>query len=125
MTELEKSIKILIEHTQHYIPTEDLEHLYAVIEAAGKLAEYETAEEEGRVLPCKVWNKVYIIDRYYLYKRESVVTKIEMDEDGLKIMIRDEIPVYSSGYNISDFGKTVFLTEGEADRVLREIEEKI
>ena len=65
MTELEKSIKRLMEHTQHYVPTEDLEHLYAVIEAAEKLKEYETAEEEGRLmmLPVGIGDEVYIIEK--------------------------------------------------------------
>lgn len=47
MTELENSIKTLIEHTQHYVPTEDLEHLYAVIEAAEKLIEYKKLRKMG------------------------------------------------------------------------------
>ena len=63
MTELENSIKTLTEHTQHYVPTEDLAHLYAVIEAAEKVSKYETAEEEGRlkIFPCKVGDTLFVL----------------------------------------------------------------
>ena len=63
MTELEIAIKTLMEHTQYYVPVEDLEALYVVIDMAKKLEEYKTAEEEGRLvsLPCNtvyfIWNK--------------------------------------------------------------------
>ena len=61
--ELENSIKTLIEHTQHFVPTEDLEHLYMVIEAAEKVSKYETAEEEGRlkIFPCKVGDTLFVL----------------------------------------------------------------
>ena len=67
--------------------------------AKEKLDEYETAEEEGRLLflPCKVGDKVYIIDDIdYSYERDSVVTGIDIDKDGVSIMIQDESPVSSS-----------------------------
>ena len=62
VTELEIAIKTLMEHTQHYVPVEDLEALYAVIDMAKKLAEYKTAEEEGRlvVLPYKIGMTLFL-----------------------------------------------------------------
>lgn len=89
-----------------------------------KLAEYETAEEEGRllVLPCKVGDKVYIIDDIdYSYERDSVVTGIDIDKDGISIMIQDESPMSSSGYDIQDFGKTIFLNRDSAEKALEEM----
>ena len=89
-----------------------------------KLAEYETAEEEGRllVLPCKVGDKVYIIDDIdYSYERDSVVTGIDIDKDGVSIMIQDETSVSSSGYEISDFGETIFLSKENALKKLKEL----
>ena len=92
-----------------------------------KLAEYETAEEEGRlvVLPCNVGDTVYLIDDIdCVFERESIVTEIEIDKDGVTIMIQDEIPICSSGYNLSDFGEIVFLTREEAEKALKEIKKK-
>ena len=91
-----------------------------------KLAEYETAEEEGRLvaLPCNVGDTVYLIDDIdCVFERESIVTEIEIDKDGVTIMIQDEIPICSSGYNLSDFGEIVFLTREEAEKASREMEE--
>lgn len=89
-----------------------------------KLDEYETAEEEGRLLflPCKVGDKVYIIDDIdYSYERDSVVTGIDIDKDGISIMIQDESPMSSSGYDISDFGETIFLSKENALKKLKEL----
>ena len=89
-----------------------------------RLAEYETAEEEERlvVLPCKVGDKVYIIDDIdYSYERDSVVTGIDIDKYGVSIMIQDESPVSSSGYDISDFGETIFLSKENALKKLKEL----
>ena len=89
-----------------------------------KLAEYETAEEEGRlmVLPCKVGDTVYIIDDIdFTYDREAVVTEIDIDSDCIAIMIQDKDSVGSSGYDISDFGETIFLTREEAEKALEEM----
>ena len=95
-----------------------------VIPKLEKLAEYETAEDEGRlvVLPCKVGDTVYLIDDIdCVFERESIVTEIEIDKDGATIMIQDEIPICSSGYNLSDFGEIVFLTREEAEKALKEM----
>ena len=92
-----------------------------------KLAEYETAEDEGRlvVFPCNVGDTVYLIDDIdCVFERESIVTEIEIDKDGVTIMIQDEIPICSSGYNLSDFGEIVFLTREEAEKALKEMEGK-
>ena len=92
-----------------------------------KLAEYETAEDEGRLvaLPCNVGDTVYLIDDIdCVFERESIVTEIEIDKDGVTIMIQDEIPICSSGYNLSDFGEIVFLTREEAEKALKEMKIK-
>ena len=100
---------------------------YFIGKAIDKLAEYETAEEEGRlvVLPCNVGDTVYLIDDIdCVFERESIVTEIEIDKDGVTIMIQDEIPICSSGYNLSDFGEIVFLTREEAEKALKEIKKE-
>ena len=100
---------------------------YFIGKAIDKLAEYETAEDEGRlvVLPCNVGDTVYLIDDIdCVFERESIVTEIEIDKDGVTIMIQDEIPICSSGYNLSDFGEIVFLTREEAEKALKEIKKE-
>ena len=71
-----------------------------------KLADYEDAEEQGLLLrlPCKVGDSIY-----------SVI------EDGLTIVeLKFSLDFYARRKN--DFGKTVFLTEAEAEQKLKEME---
>lgn len=81
-------------------------------QAAKKLSEYEDAEEEGRlvVLPCKVGDMVYEI--YYILDYGEVGDKAEKHYD-----IR-EVPFKLA--MLDDIGKTVFLTEKEAEEALKE-----
>ena len=103
-----------------------------------KLMKYEAAEEDGRlvVLPCKVgdyiWNNAlgmpcgYKVTGFSFGKLND-----DYDEDDEE-MILDEVFVYYSNFNgsitgrfaASKIGKTVFLTEKEAEKALKEMEEK-
>ena len=69
-----------------------------------KLAEYETAEEEGRlvVLPCKVGTRVYEIYQF------CGCGAWEIEEHKIKLEDLDKI------------GKTVFSTREEAEKALRD-----
>ena len=71
-----------------------------------KLKKYETAEEEGRlvVLPCKIGTRVYEIYQF------CGCGAWEIEEHKIKLEDLDKI------------GKTVFLTEEEAEKELREME---
>ena len=90
-----------------------------------KLAEYETAEEEGRlvVLPCKVSDTVFVIENTHI--EISEIYKIEIKHTAFedrtyyleKLAKRGMLYRY---YN-RDFGKTVFLTRKEAEKALKEI----
>ena len=111
------------------------------ISAAEKLANYEDADEQGLILrlPCKVGDTVYVVTSPF-----NVFDDIEYDEN-----MKDEVyesyvsstTFYKSGeqYRIyakatnhfigayfreCDFGKTVFLTESEAEAKLKEMEKK-
>ena len=77
-----------------------------VNECIDKLTEYETAEEEGRlvVLPCKVGDTVYVLRQSW---------------NGWNI--NKEKFTYRM---IGKLGKTVFLTREEAEKELREMEGK-
>lgn len=97
-----------------------------------KLAEYETAEEEGRlvVLPCKPWDKVYqlfvtdVIDKKLIYKIfQAKATKITIDRFRTIFSFEtlDENK-YKSDLTMESFGETVFLTREEAEKALKEME---
>lgn len=102
--------------------------------AKEKLAEYETADEERRlvVLPCKPWDKVYalfivdVIDKKPIYKIfQAKVTKITIDR--FRVLFSFETldeNKYNSEITMETFGKTVFLTREEAGKALKEMEEK-
>ena len=102
--------------------------------AKEKLVEYETAEDEGRlvVLPCKPCDKVYqlfvtdIIGKKLIYKIfQSEVIKIIIDR--FRIIFSFETldeNKYKSELTIESFGKTVFLTREEAEKALKEMEGK-
>ena len=89
-----------------------------------RLAEYEDLEQQGLLLrlPCKVGDVIYEIHpltgKITQRKIKSVVVCNCPD---LTIM-------YKSGYDYSnvqdDFGKTVFLTQSEAEQKLKEMENK-
>lgn len=101
--------------------------------AKEKLAEYETAEDEGRlvVLPCKPWDKVYalfiidVIDKKPIYKIfQTKVTKITIDR--FRVLFSFETldqNKYNSERTMEAFGETVFLTREEAEKALKEMEE--
>lgn len=95
-----------------------------------KLAEYEDLEEQGRLvkLPCKVGDVVYA------YCGEFGILEYDVDS----IVIDKHITYQCSAYSepirdcpsecldeiepdISDFGKTVFLTKSEAEAKLKEL----
>lgn len=77
-----------------------------------KLAEYEAAEEEGRlwVLPCKVGDLVF---------------KIFSQRDSFDDLEYDIITATNFNYTmIPEIGKTVFLTYKEAEKALKDRQEK-
>ena len=80
-----------------------------VIPKLEKLAEYETAEEEGRlvVLPCKVGDIVYKI----MCQRDN------FDDRPYRIITSVNFRLDMA----DDIGKTVFLTIEEAEKALMEI----
>ena len=81
-------------------------------ECVKKLAEYEIAEEEGRlvVLPCKVGDIVYKI----MCQRDN------FDDRPYRIITSVNFRLDMA----DDIGKTVFLTREEAEKALKEMEEK-
>ena len=97
-----------------------------------KLGKYEDSEEQGRLikLPCKVRDTVYYISEGFIepctvetifisdytdkYGNCSYMAEIHFD--------REDCPYVSTEIYFTDFGKTVFLTQEEAEQKLKEMD---
>lgn len=96
-----------------------------VAECLRKLKDYEDLEEQGRLikLPCKVGDTVYAIgfnnNKPIIY--ESVILSILITEKEIVFNVKvDEFGI-NSQLKQSMFGRTVFLTEPEAEAKLKEL----
>lgn len=95
-----------------------------VAEYLRKLKAYENLEEQGRLvkLPCKVGDTVYAIgfdNKPIIY--ESVILSILITEKEIVFNVKvDEFGI-NSQLKQSMFGRTVFLTEPEAEAKLKEL----
>lgn len=98
----------------------------AIDDCLRKLAEYETAEEEGRLvpLPCNVGTEVFIIFEYvncgerFLNTKEHVVTDILLNRNRSPLF---RITNLFGTMKLEDFGKSIFLTREEAEKALEEM----
>ena len=96
-------------------------------EGEKKLKHYEDLEEQGLLLklPCKVGDEVYYIsphntislDKGVIYKGDVTRVYAMEEETCITIKIHTEYGVTELS-NITDFGKTVFLTKAEAEKAL-------
>lgn len=93
--------------------------------AIRKLAEYEDLEEQGllKIFPCKEGDTVYEIRKYSYCPKGICRSERSCSE------CRGNAPykVYKKKFNIknlSDIGKTVFLTRDEAEDALVEMEKE-
>ena len=101
-------------------------------DCVNKLAEYENAEDEGRlvVLPCKVGQCVYtnhskIRGHFKKDKRTHLARIVFIGLNGeysFFNVILDELKMIKFEFN--EIGKTVFLTREEAEKALKEMEGK-
>lgn len=100
-----------------------------VIPKLEKLSEYETAEAEGRlvVLPCKVEDTVYVIENKY-------IEVFEVNEIKFKHKVFGDVTYYLEKpsrrgclykYYDSELGDKWFIAREEAEKALKEIENKI
>ena len=104
--------------------------------ALAKLADYEDADEQGLLLrlPCKPRSEVFLICNRYTHCsfedvsfEESSCEGCEYDCDSRKelyIHRNSSVDIEWITRNLNKFGKTVFLTESEAEAKLKEMEEK-
>ena len=103
----------------------DMRKIGSVDELKNALGHYEDLEEQGLLLklPCKVGDTVYAIgfnNKPVVY--ESVVLSILITEKEIVFNVKvDEFEI-NSQLKQSMFGKTVFLTQSEAEQKLKEME---
>lgn len=100
--------------------------------AIAKLAAYEDAEEHGLLLllPFKAGDKIYKISENFIEPCtvETIFVSDYVDKDGNHCNIaeihysRYDCPYTSDEIYFTDIGKTVFLTEEEAEAKLAEME---
>ena len=98
------------------------------------MQEYEDAEEQGLLLrlPCKVGDVVYQISENFIEPCtvETIFLGNYMDRNGNCCNMaeiyynRDDYPYVSTAIYFTDIGKTVFLTQAEAEQKLKEMESK-
>ena len=97
-----------------------------------RLAEYEDLEEQGLLLrlPCKVGYTLYYISDGFIEPCtvETIFISDYTDKDGNCSYMaeihfdREDCPYVSTEIYFTDIGKTVFLTQAEAEQKLKEME---
>lgn len=88
-----------------------------------KLATYEDAEEQGRLvkLPCKIGDTVYVPTRNFI--SELRITEVACDRNGtyLRWVLLSGIYPNLNGFVGRKIGNEVFLTKSEAEAKLKEL----
>lgn len=92
--------------------------------ALDKLKEYQRLEEQGLLLklPCKVGDVVWFVGNKYVNDYE--IRRFIVDNTGIdavQVAKTIEGRDYWNSFSICDFGKTVFLTEQEAQAALEKM----
>lgn len=103
-----------------------------ILKLAEKLKAYEDAEEQGLLLqlPCKVGDTVYEISLVEPYRNPAIrkmgVVDILIRDDDMYFTLQD---LYDADYDNSilstEFGKTVFLTDVEAEQAVQQALDKL
>ena len=102
-----------------------------ILKIAEKLKEYEDLEEQGLLLrlPCKVGDTVYYISEGFIEPCtvETIFISDYTDKDGNCSYMaeihydREDCPYVSTDIYFTDIGKTVFITQTEAEQKLKEL----
>lgn len=95
-------------------------------ELLNRLAEIEDKIENGTLveLPCKVGDTIHEVFKYHKppFIQQTKVEKIIITEKGLKLKLARN-SVYET--SIASLGKTLFLTEAEALKKIKEVDQTI
>lgn len=110
----------------------DMRRIGAVDELKNALGKYEDLEEQGLLLrlPCKVGDTLYYISEGFIEPCtvETIFISDYTDKDGNCSYMaeihynREDCPYVSTEIYFTDIGKTVFLTQAEAEQKLKEME---
>ena len=100
-----------------------------VSEYLRKLKDYEDLDEQGRLikLPCKVGDKIFLDFAGFGKDIDKFTVKdfhLDCFEDGETILFCDyesNDKTLSGQIDVTEFGKTVFLTKSEAEAKLKEL----
>lgn len=116
---------------------ENAGHLWDFAQAAenmtvGRLKELAEADKDGRVvvLPCKVGDTVYMIERIFDIDNgvcDEICARKVIGHGGNnlnKLWLVGSGGICNAYIFVSEFGKTVFLTREEAERAIQEMEGK-
>ena len=127
------------ELAEHYRATGKIEYAENKMELVGlleQLKEYQQLDEQGRLvkLPCKVGDTLYkiIVDKYTkcsLHDKEFSLNCEYCEEkcDSKAIYVIKDFTVFDMNeiiFYMKSIGKTVFLTKAEAEKKLKEMENK-
>ena len=112
-----------------YCRKEDLENCETIADVIDKLADYEDLEEQGRLvkLPCKVGDKIFLDFAGFGKDIDKFTVKdfhLDCFEDGETTLFCDyesNDGTFSGQIDVTEFGKTVFLTKSEAEAKLKEL----
>lgn len=102
-------------------------NLWAMADLRERLKEYEDLEEQGRLLklPCKVGDKIFLDFAGFEKDIDKFTVKdfhLDCFEDGKTILFCDyesNDKALSGQIDVTEFGKTVFLTKSEAEAKLK------
>lgn len=112
----------MLECLGEYANHESAKQLIAMIE---ELKQYKDAKEQGLLLrlPCKVGDTVYCIEDKQVWC--CTIEKISISKNNgtwIEISFPEEMPsITSMEFYPNEIGKTVFLTEEEAEAKLKEM----
>lgn len=103
--------------------TEDWENCKTIDDVIDKLAQYEELEEQGLLLrlPCKVGKTVYSIANDGKIYPVKATREVRIVNGVLHIIC--ESCKYSDLVSYDDIGKTVFLTQAEAEAKLKKLKD--
>ena len=85
-----------------------------------KLGKYEDLEEQGRlvILPCKVGDTLYrLVPNLYREYVEIKIAQFVINKNGIYFITNKGV-----SWSVDKIGKTVFLTQDEAEQKLKEME---
>lgn len=90
--------------------------------AIAKLATYEDAEEQGRlvILPCKVGDALFVTDEGTILPAVRMVESVTWRDGKISILAVNKRTGSAYHCFAEDIGKTVFLTREEAKAAMKE-----